>query len=280
MITILTPTYNREKTLPRLFQSLMEQSSYDFEWLVIDDGSSDGTEKLVSEYRKLAPFQIRYIKKFNGGKHTALNIGFKEAEREWIIVVDSDDWLEKDCVDFIVRSIEEHDSFVGAISFLKRFDNSDIIGDSYDFELNNFLEREQLQVKGDKADVFRKSCLKEFNFPEFKGENFMAESPLYLWYGSRWNTSFYNYAGCICEYQEDGLSANSIKNRYICHNSTSYVYEYQWKMFTKLSRKSRAAINWWRFNQSKRKCEGWKPSFIFFVPGLLLNILDRLRLNL
>jgi glycosyltransferase involved in cell wall biosynthesis len=276
MITILTPTYNREKTLPRLFASLMEQTSYQFEWLIIDDGSSDNSEALIIDYQQIAPFEIRYIKKENGGKHTALNLGFKEAKKEWIFVVDSDDWLDKSCIDFIVNKIEKQTLNVGGISFLRCYQDGEVIGEPYKLGLNNYLERAELKVKGDKADIFRKSHLEGFEFPEFPNENFMAESPLFLWYGAKWKTSFYNYPGYICEYQVDGLSANSIKNRHRCHRSTSYVYECQWNMFSKFLPRSRAAINWWRFNKVSESSSGWRPPVVFYFLGLLLRIKDKL----
>ena len=80
MITILTPTFNRAHLLPRLFESLVHQTSFNFEWLVIDDGSTDETQDLfVEEAFMSAPFPIRYYKQENGGKHRALNAGVRQA---------------------------------------------------------------------------------------------------------------------------------------------------------------------------------------------------------
>ena len=94
MITILTPTFNRAHLLPRLFESLTHQTDFDFEWLVIDDGSTDGTSDLFAGNTFLsAPFPIRYYRQENGGKHCALNAGVKQAKGDFIFIADSDDWL-------------------------------------------------------------------------------------------------------------------------------------------------------------------------------------------
>ncbi|WGV12258.1 glycosyltransferase family A protein [Psychrobacter maritimus] len=93
MITILTPTYNRAHTLPKLYQSLIEQTNYSFEWLIIDDGSNDDTEALIKTYQVESNFSIRYYKKNNGGKCSAINTGVIHAHYEWIFIMDSDDSL-------------------------------------------------------------------------------------------------------------------------------------------------------------------------------------------
>ncbi|GAA3535656.1 glycosyltransferase family 2 protein [Zobellella aerophila] len=275
MVTILTPTYNRAHTLPRLFQSLLEQTSHDFEWLVIDDGSDDNTEEVISELKVRSPFPVRYIKKQNGGKHTALNLGFSEAGRKWIFVLDSDDWIRNNCIEIIRAEVTRDDFTFHSLSFLRVYENGQVIGDCYPEGLNNFLDRANFKVRGDKAEVFNKDCLEGFSFPSYKGENFMAEAPLYIWYAQRFNTKFINYDGYICEYQDDGLSTNSIINRYKSLNSTLYVTEMKYKAHAPLALKARAAINWWRFKMSRITLrKEWQPPLIYLPIGLLLFFLD------
>jgi glycosyltransferase involved in cell wall biosynthesis len=252
----------------------MEQTCFDFEWLLIDDGSSDNSESLIAEYHQSAPFKIRYIKKENGGKHTALNVGFEEAKKEWIFVVDSDDWLKKDCIKQIIdRAFSISDNF-NSISFLKQTENGDVIGDRFTNNLNTYLDRVYANILGDKADVFRKSSLKGYFYPEYLGENFMAESPIFLWLANKGNTCFFNYAGYICEYQSGGLSSMSVKNRYRCVKSTLYVYEMQYKLLAKFYLKSKAAVNWWRFNVNSEPDNDWQPPIIFILPGFFMRQLD------
>ena len=77
-ITIITPTYNRADLLPRLYESLVRQTDKDFEWLVVDDGSTDKTEELIQQYCQTGAVGITYIRQENAGKHTALNRGRRE----------------------------------------------------------------------------------------------------------------------------------------------------------------------------------------------------------
>ena len=72
-VTIITPTYNRAELLKKLYQSLEQQNNKDFEWLIVDDGSTDRTKEAVEEITDNATFHINYIWKENGGKHTAMN---------------------------------------------------------------------------------------------------------------------------------------------------------------------------------------------------------------
>ena len=95
--SICIPSYNRAYTLNRCLDSLISQTYKNFEVLFIDDGSTDNTEKIVNEYcNKL---NIRYFKKTNGGKHTALNFGIKNAcNTELFMILDSDDWLKPEAL--------------------------------------------------------------------------------------------------------------------------------------------------------------------------------------
>ena len=100
MISIITPTYNRADLLPRVFDSLQKQTSKDFEWLIIDDGSSDNTDEVVNTFTT-TDFNIYYYKKENGGKHTALNYGISRAKGDYILIVDTDDYLTENAIEFI-----------------------------------------------------------------------------------------------------------------------------------------------------------------------------------
>jgi len=85
-ITVLTPTYNRGGALSDLYKSLQKQTIKDFEWLLVDDGSTDNTRSIVEEMKQTADFPIRYIYKENGGKHTALNVGVQQIISELTLI--------------------------------------------------------------------------------------------------------------------------------------------------------------------------------------------------
>ena len=106
-ITILTPTYNREKLLHKLYKSLCNQKDKDFEWIVVDDGSNDNTDEYIETIQKKADFPIRYYKKNNGGKHTALNYGCQYVKTKLVFIVDSDDTLTDDAILTIQRIYEK-----------------------------------------------------------------------------------------------------------------------------------------------------------------------------
>lgn len=253
MITILTPTYDRAHTLTNLYNSLLNQTNKNLEWLVIDDGSTDQTEKLIKEFKEEGLIDIRYLKKHNGGKHSALNVGFREAKYEWILVVDSDDWLKPDTVDFLTKTSSKLDVSYNSLSTLKVYEDNSIVGTKHIESRERYLDFSKGKVTGDKADLIRKSALEGFSFPEFKNENFMAEAPMYLWLGTKGKTKFINYGGYVCKYLPDGLSDNSIINRHRCFNSTLFVYKSIYKAYPLFSsNKHRAAINWWRFRLFKK----------------------------
>ncbi|MBQ7403876.1 MAG: glycosyltransferase family 2 protein [Lentisphaeria bacterium] len=98
--TIFTPSYNRAHTLPRLFDSLKKQTFQDFEWLIVDDGSTDETQKIIEEIqRSEKTFPIIYLKTENGGKHRAINLGLKHAKGTLFFIVDSDDYLPENSLE-------------------------------------------------------------------------------------------------------------------------------------------------------------------------------------
>jgi len=103
MITILTPTYNRKHTLRRAYDSLINQTNKDFEWLVIDDGSKDDTKELIDEFISENKITIKYFFKENGGKHTALNFGTNKAKGELVLILDSDDYLSNDAIELVKK---------------------------------------------------------------------------------------------------------------------------------------------------------------------------------
>lgn len=278
MITVLTPTYNRAQHLTKLYTSLTNQKNKNFEWLIIDDGSTDNTNDLVQSYIDEKLISIRYIKKSNGGKHSALNIGFKEAKYEWVFIIDSDDIIRNEAIDIILKQTRQLNSDFNSICILRAYPDGKIIGSEFPDYLENYIDRAYHNIKGDKADIIRKNAIKDFKFPEYEDENFMAESPLYLWLGSRGKTEFLNYPGYICEYLPGGLTDNSVKNRYRCTNSTLYVYQTQYDTYQTPLLKLRAAANWWRFRlYKKNKPFNHRMPLRYLPIGLGLYISDKLK---
>ena len=136
-ITICTPTYNRGNLLGKLYESLKKQNYKSFQWLIIDDGSIDNTEEIVAQFIKEKVINIRYIKKENGGKHTALNLAIDEAEGELFWIVDSDDYIADDSLNYMWdqwNNIKDKSEFAG-ISGLRGYENGKVIGNTYEGEM-------------------------------------------------------------------------------------------------------------------------------------------------
>ena len=280
MITVITPTYNRSDELGFLYSSLLKQTNKNFEWLIIDDGSTDATKELISKYQAEKLIDIRYIRTENRGKHAALNVGFSnENTGEWLFVVDSDDSLSSDCLEVLENEISTLSSDFHSIRILRIDKNGIPHNDHFSEGLTNYLDLQNSGAKNDLADVFRKSALTDFKFPEFKGENFMAESPLYIFLGTTGFTRFINHNGYICEYLVGGLTDNSVVNRHRCFNSALYVYEHKYKCSgLNYLLRFKSASNWWRFRLFKGFLKREFSMPVYYLPlGLLLNVLDRIN---
>ena len=102
-ITVFTPSYNRAYILPQLYNSLVGQTSGDFEWVVVDDGSTDNTSELLSQWEKSTSFTIKWQTQPNQGKHIAINTGVLMASGELFFIVDSDDYLTNDAIEKVIR---------------------------------------------------------------------------------------------------------------------------------------------------------------------------------
>ena len=218
-ITIFTSTYNRKDLIERLYQSLLQQSQKNFEWLVVDDGSIDNTEKYFSDLlTKQQPFPIHYIKQENGGKHRAINKGVQNALGELFFIVDSDDYLTESAIDKINQWIVTLDSSHkwAGISGLKGYSKDSVVGQlgkaSFVDAKNN--ERRKYNLLGDKAEVYFTEVIKKYPFPEIPGENFISEE--IVWnaiaregYYLRW----FNEIIYICDYLDGGLTKDNSKDR-------------------------------------------------------------------
>ena len=218
-ITVFTPTYNRRELLENLYQSLLAQTDKNFEWLVVDDGSTDETENYFSELlMQTHPFPIRYIKQENGGKHRAVNKGVQNASGELFFIVDSDDSLLPNAIEKInqwVTSLDDAHKWAG-ISGLKGYSGHKNVGQhaSATYIDAKNTERHKYHLEGDKAEVYFTEVLKKYPFPEIPGENFISEETI-------WNTiardgyyiRWFNEIIYICSYLDGGLTKDNTKDK-------------------------------------------------------------------
>lgn len=221
LVTILTPTYNREKKLEDLFQSLQNQTNMDFKWLVVDDGSKDNTAECIRRFSQKAKFPVQYLKKENGGKHTALNAGVKWISTPLTFIVDSDDKLVPQAIQLISNYYEKYkkqvdEKIVGAFSFLKGDEKSKpLVAAPKEEMLGSYMRiRIRENRPGDMAEVFITDVLKEFPFPEFNGEKFLSEDVVWIRVGAKYKYIFINKVIYLCDYLPDGLTTNDKRMKF------------------------------------------------------------------
>lgn len=213
-ITVFTPTFNRGYIIEKLYKSLQKQTYKNFEWLVIDDGSTDHTAELFDQWIKDSNyFPIKYYHVENGGKHRAINRATDLAEGKMFFIVDSDDVLTEDALECIVNwegKLTEKHLFCG-VSGNRGNSTDSYIGTTFegDFVDATSLERGKFEITGDKAEVFYTDILRKYKFKEIEGEKFITEATVWNQmakdgYKIRW----FNKTIYICDYLEDGLTNN------------------------------------------------------------------------
>ena len=214
MITVLTPTYNRAKYLERVYKSLLDQSDHDFEWLIVDDGSTDNTKKVVDKYIKAGIIQIRYFYKENGGKHTALNLGTREAEGELILILDSDDYLLKDAisnVNIYWKKYKDYPKICG-MTFLKHLENPIVKEVSFSEQISNMNDfKYNRNIPADMCEVMSTEILRKYPYPEFPGEKFLSEVIVTGEIAKEYNLAYIPIEIYNAKYLDDGLSKNWMK---------------------------------------------------------------------
>lgn len=219
LITIVTPSYNRAHTLPLLYQSLQKQNIKNFVWLIVDDGSCDDTEKVVGQFITQG-YELQYVKKENGGKHTALNVAFSLVETELTFIVDSDDVLLPNATLLIEKDWKKYSSFnLCGISYLRGYDEMHPIGDLFPDEstIDNFINlRFNRHINGDKAEVWVTALLKQHTFPEYEGEKFLGESYMWVKLSEKHDMLFRNEIIYLTQYLEEGLSRSGRALRIRC----------------------------------------------------------------
>ncbi len=213
--TILTPTYNRAHTLPRAYDSLKTQGYCDFEWLIIDDGSTDTTKSLVEQWQIEADFHISYYWQENQGKHVAHNTGIRYAQGLLTIILDSDDKLAPSALDCLKQHwdklpAKQRKQFAGIEGLCADFDGN-IVGTQFPVHCmdSNHLEiRKRYGVRGDKKNAVRTDILRKLPFPQFPGEKHIRDSLLWKRISQKYKFRYINEVIQLVEYQPEGLSSN------------------------------------------------------------------------
>jgi glycosyltransferase involved in cell wall biosynthesis len=211
IFTVFTPTYNRGHLLPRVYASLQAQTMRDFEWVIVDDGSTDDTKEIVDGFIAQKPdFPIRYAWQSNGHKKTAFNHGVRLAQGELFVSIDSDDELTPNALADFRETWEtipkiRKDEFAGVCG-LCQFVDGKIVGDTFPVKSDGFIDCSSFEmsykykVSGDKFSAIQINVLKSFPFAEYL-YGLVPESTVWNAIGLKYKYRYFNKVLCI--YHQD-----------------------------------------------------------------------------
>lgn len=215
-LTVFTPTFNRAHTLPRLYASLCEQEWRGFLWLIVDDGSTDGTAALVEGWQQEGRIEIEYHLQANGGKMRAHNRGVALCHTELFVCIDSDDYLSSpSALGDNIRFWDLHAAqaarkdVCGLLSLRK--------GEGLKQEVPQGLPTITLSdlnasgYEGETTLIFKTGVLRHFPFPEIEGEKFITENIVYDLIDRDYCYLLFPYFTQVCQYREDGYTRNAMQ---------------------------------------------------------------------
>lgn len=232
-LCVFTPTYNRASTLVNCYTSLINQTNADFQWMIIDDGSTDQTEEIVNEWIKENLIQIKYIKKHNQGKIRAIEDSLIICDSPLWLCLDSDDELYSDAIEQIINkydSVFAEAKCCGLLGVRYAKNGNPMQGRQYIKKVNQLADKIQFmevrykyRIPPEYCLVYKTDILKKYHYPLFLGERFMPESSVYC----LMDKDEYYYLPIktpimICELRRDGLTNNHSMN--VENNPKGYTY--------------------------------------------------------
>ena len=238
-ITVFTPTYNRANSLGRVYDSLCQQTYRNFDWIVIDDGSSDDTGEVIRQFKRNANFPIYYVYQENSGKHVAINRAVEKTDSEFFIIADSDDAFKPEALKTFIDTWnaipdEEKDKFKGVICKCFDAETGVDIGDfPYDLiDSDELTAGFKLKFKFEKWSFFRTEVLREFPFPEPEDKlKFFPETVVWQQMSRKYKTRYINIAlRAYYRDQDNALTAASTsrcrENVYLWQHYLNNVFDY------------------------------------------------------
>ena len=284
-LTVFTPAYNRAHTIGRTYESLCRQTSKDFEWLVVDDGSSDNTRQLVEGWIAEGKIPIRYIYQENQGMHGAHNTAYRNIHTLLNTCIDSDDYMPDDAVEKILNCWRENgnDQLAGLIG-LDVTQDGNVIGVPFP----EGMKRTTLQGfyeaggRGDKKLVYRTDVITCYpEYPLFEGERYVGLGYKYMLIDQDYQLAVLNEPLVIVEYQQDGSSFNMFKQYWRNPRGMAFYRKTEMLLAHSLKRKLMVCTHYvsssiisrnWRFIQESPK----KLMTVLCIPsGVALYLLIR-----
>ena len=254
-ITVFTPLYNREKTIYKVYESLCKQSCWDFEWLVINDGSSDGSGVIMENILKdhHCPFHITYLSKENEGLMRTINKAIDLSRGILLFRLDSDDFALPEAIQTVLmnyRLIKEDDS-ICSITFLSEKYNGKINGfhPFKEVRISNFSAyRDKYKATGDRAEVMKVDVFRKFKFPEIEGEKFCPEGLIWNRIARQYDTVYIPKPIYVKGDCDDSITSN-VYQYLKCNSRGTSLYYKEIALNTNFSYRYRVvnAIKYYRY---------------------------------
>ncbi|MGV3763103.1 glycosyltransferase family 2 protein [Parapedobacter sp.] len=290
-VTVFTPAYNRCGYLGLLYGSLKTQDFDDFEWVVVDDGSTDGTGEVMARFIAENQINIRYHYQQNSGKHAAVNKGVQLAQGELFFTVDSDDTIAPHALSAIVRQWQAVLELSDAVKYagvcgLRVHADGRVIGGDVDYEILDVSPidyRFKWGYKGDRAEVIRTSIMAQYPYPEIPGERFCADALTLNRIGRNYVLRYFKDGIYSCEYLVGGITDSSVQLRRDSPRGACLYYAEMAALpgLTKVQR-LKAALNYWRFAvydkqtsfKEHRRAIGSSWSYIMYPAAWVLKFVS------
>lgn len=287
-LTIHTATYNRGYILEQAYRSLKEQTVKDFEWIITDDGSADGTERMVSKWQEEDNgFDIVYNKLPHVGIPRALNSGVSKTRSPWFMMLDSDDRILPDTVQKVLGWLEEVEDLplYAGIGFARCYpdgrymkDQEPLIDPSVGYVDATHLERAKYNLDMDMCEVHRTELFRKFPFQYWETEAYAPEQLNFYeiamrGYKLRWRAEKLY----ICEYLPDGQTKD---NRLVKKNPMGFAMMYNQNLLIQKGIRTNlknamqvTALCYYSGNLSYlQKTNSKIYTALTFIPGLLLGV--------
>lgn len=215
-LSIVTPTYNRAELLKKCYDSLCRQTDKDFEWIVVDDGSSDDTANVVRGFED-AGFPIIFVEKENGGKHTAINASHECVNGDYVLILDSDDYLTDTAAEQVKAGWRKYsdNEEIGIVTFLKGTDENSPSCMAGDENVPvDIMRYKRICIRSsDCCEVIRAELYKKYPFPVFEGEKFVSEGALWNRVSFTHKCVYINSVIYIADYLDGGLTKSGKRMR-------------------------------------------------------------------
>ena len=226
-LSIITATYNRGYCLVNIYESILRNTRFnEIEWILVDDGSDDNTKELVDMWIREKKVKINFLKKKNGGKTSAIKMGFdSNPTGEYTFVLDSDDYLSDNALDIILKELNVlSDKYIGILG-LKSYTNGKVVGERFSLSESNYIDLYfgKKSIKSDKLFVIKTNLYKECYELPFENEKFLPDNIPYINANSKGLYKLINEVFYLGDYLEDGMTSNVVKMA--LNNINGFIYE-------------------------------------------------------